>query len=67
MLKPHAVLRVSTLPEVGQVMVGRIYNDTHTHGYHPFQDGTEVYTTRVIGLVGNIAVTCNTVYQLEVE
>lgn len=67
MTKPHAVLRVYIQPEVGHGMVGRIYNDTQTHGYHPFQDGVEVYTTPVIKLVDNIATTRNTVYQIEVE
>lgn len=66
MLKPHAVLCVPALPEVGCVMVGRIYNDTQTHGYHPFQDGKLVCTTPVIEVVDNIAVTRNTVYQIEV-
>lgn len=67
MTKPHATLRVPTLPEVGQGMVGRIYNDTQTHGYHPFKDGVIVRTTPVNKLVDNIATTRNTVYQIEVE
>ena len=67
MLKPHAVLRITALPEVGRGVVGHIYNDTQTHGYHPFGDGRLVRTTPVIEIVDNIVVTRNTVYQIEVE
>lgn len=29
------------------ILFGRIFNDTHTHGYHPFADGRSIRTSFV--------------------
>lgn len=70
MIKHHAELHNPTLykHEDGSWLEGRIYNDTHTHGNHPFRDGVLVNTTNVIDEVlqdGDVfMVTRNTTYKI---
>lgn len=61
----HAVLVTRDVPETGYPLVGRIYGDKHTHGNHPFQDGTRVYTSPVKVIEGNLVSTQNTVYLIK--
>lgn len=66
----HAEMHNATLykHENSSWLEGRIYNDTHTHGNHPFRDGTPVTTTAVMDEVleaGNTyMITRNTTYKM---
>lgn len=61
----HAELITNDTPEVGKPLSGRIYGDKHTHGNHPFRDGTIVYTTPVTVVDGDLVRTLNTVYLIK--
>lgn len=48
---------------------GHIYNDTHTHGNHPFRDGASIYTTSILSEHEDAAgdkffTTGNTIYKV---
>lgn len=58
----HAVLVTFQTPVVGLSLQGRIFDDTHTHGNHPFPDGSLVCTTPVLRIEGGLVHTRNTVY-----
>lgn len=66
----HAELHNAVLykHDGGAWLEGRIYNDTHTHGNHPFRDGTPITTTNVSDEVleaGNTyMITRNTTYKM---
>ena len=70
MINYHAELQNPTLyiHEGGSWLEGRIYNDTHTHGNHPFRDGVTVTTTAVMDEILNegntYMVTRNTTYKI---
>lgn len=58
----HAVLVTHQEIVVGLPACGCIFDDTHTHGKHPFRDGTVVYTTTVLRVEDGLAHTRNTTY-----
>ncbi|AZV02169.1 hypothetical protein Arno162_129 [Pectobacterium phage Arno162] len=72
-MKYHAKLNIGRIPTdhndlKGLWLSGYIYDDKHTHGLHPFNDGEYVYTTTVTRVVkrrGKVYVTTkNTTYLL---
>lgn len=63
-----AALVISSPPVIGEQNGGYIFNDTSTHGNHPFRDGTMVFITAVQNIEvvdGSTYITTrNTVYKL---
>lgn len=63
-----AELVISEPPVVGQENSGFIFNDTSSHGNHPFRDGTSVMITAIQDIVesdgSTFITTRNTVYKL---
>ena len=70
MINHHAELHnpVKYIHEDGSWCEGRIHRDIHTHGNHPFRDGTSVTTSNVIDTIrfdGDFyIITQNTTYKV---
>lgn len=50
--------------QVGQRAYGLVYDDRATHGNHPFRDGTQVNTSRVVSYEGDVLITENSSYRV---
>ena len=63
-----AELVISSIPVIGESNSGYIFNDTSTHGNHPFRDGTSIFITDIQDIEqvdGKTFITTrNTVYKL---
>lgn len=63
-----AELVISSPPVIGEMNGGHIFNDTSTHGNHPFRDGTRVFITTIQDIEqvdgSTFITTKNTVYKL---
>ena len=64
----QAELELPYSPSVGSYITGYIFNDSATHGNHPFRDATPIYTSTIQDIVveedAAYIITRNTVYKL---
>lgn len=64
----HAELKAVSEVTIGRSTTGYIFEDTHTHGNHPFPNGSYIFTSTIqdITQVEGVTyiITRNTVYKL---